>query len=94
MTHTKAVGSRREVMSGTAHHTAGGLLKKDLKKNPKTGEYVSKDKAKAGKKNPWIKAVAQAKKDLGIKKKGLPFDSYSLAKGTPLYRRAHEIYDK
>ena len=94
MTHTQAVGSRAQVMHGTALHTAGGLKKKDLKKNPKTGEIVSKDKAKSEKKNPWIVAVAAAKKKLELKKKGLPFDAYSLAKGTPLYKKAHEIYGK
>jgi DVNP family len=86
MTHTQTVGSRAQVMHGTAHHTSGGLTKKDLKKNPKTGEIVPKDKAKAAKKNPWIKAVAQAKKDLGV-------EGFALVKG-PLLRRAHEIYDK
>lgn len=85
-THTKAVGSRAQVMHGTAHHTTGGLVKKDLKKSRKTGEIVSKDKAKSEKKNPWIAAVSQAKKDLKIK-------GFALVQG-PLLRRAHEIYDK
>lgn len=86
MTHTQAVGSRAQVMHGTAHHTSGGLTKKDLKLNPKTGEYVSKVKSALGKKNPWIKAVKKAKKDVGA-------DKMSLVKGA-LLRRAHEIFDK
>lgn len=86
MTHTQAVGSRAQVVHGTAHHTAGGLVKKDLKKVRKTGEIVSKVKAKSEKKNPWIKAVTQAKKELGIK-------GFALVQG-PLLRRAHEIYGK
>lgn len=86
MTHTQAVGSRAQVMHGNAHHTAGGLLKKDLKKDRKSGEIVSKDKSKSEKKNPWIKAVAQAKKEMGIK-------GFALVQG-PLLRRAHEIYGK
>ena len=86
MTHTQAVGSRAQVVHGTAHHTAGGLVNKDLKKVRKTGEIVSKVKAKSEKKNPWIKAVTQAKKELGIK-------GFALVQG-PLLRRAHEIYGK
>jgi phage terminase small subunit len=73
-------------MHGVAHHTAGGLTKKDLKKSRKTGEIVSKDKSKSEKKNPWIEAVKKAKKELGIK-------GMALVQG-PLLRRAHEIYGK
>ncbi len=36
----KAVGTRAEVMHGTARHTSGGLTKKDLKYN-KHGRIVS-----------------------------------------------------
>lgn len=36
----KAVGSRAQVMHGTAHHTSGGLTKDKLKYN-KHGEIVS-----------------------------------------------------
>jgi hypothetical protein len=86
MTHTQAIGSRAQVMHGTAHHTTGGLVKKDLKKSRKTGEIVSKDKAKSEKKNPWIVAVAKAKKELKIK-------GFALVQG-PLLRKAHEIYGK
>jgi hypothetical protein len=59
------VGSRAQVMHGNATRTAGGLTKKDLKN--KDGEIVSKSKSKDAKTNPWIKAVAKAKKSLGIK---------------------------
>lgn len=48
-THKKTVGSRAEVMHGTAHHTSGGLQKKDLKYN-KQGRIVSKKKSALGKK--------------------------------------------
>jgi len=84
MSHTQAVGSRAQVMNGTAHHTAGGLVKKDLKRNPKTGEIVSKDKAKGAKANPWIKAVMKAKKELGIPKGEMAFPK----KGSELYKTA------
>lgn len=45
----KAVGSRAEVMHGTAHHTSGGLTRKDLKYN-KAGRIVSRKASEAGKK--------------------------------------------
>ena len=45
-----AVGSRAQVMNGTAHHTKGGLTKKDLKYN-KHGRIVSKKMSMKAKKN-------------------------------------------
>ena len=88
--HDQAIGSRAQVFNGTAHHTTGGLVKKDLKKNPKTGEIVSKAKASSEKKNPWIAAVAKAKKELKIKKGG-DFEDHKLTKGSPLYEKAKEL---
>jgi len=78
------IGSRAQVYHGNATHTAGGLTKKDLKM--KDGELVSKKKAKGAKSNPWIKAVAKAKKELGIK-------GFALVQGA-LLTRAREIYGK
>ena len=78
------IGSRAQVFHGNATQTAGGLTKKDLKM--KAGEIVSKKKAKDEKANPWIKAVAKAKKELGIK-------GFALVKG-PLLTKAREIYAK
>ena len=78
------IGSRAQVMHGNATRTAGGLTKKDLKK--KDGEIVSKAKSKDAKTNPWIKAVAKAKKELGIK-------GFALIQG-PLLAKAREIYSK
>ena len=43
----KAVGKRAQVMHGTAHHTSGGLEKKDLKYN-KHGKIVSRKKSAKG----------------------------------------------
>lgn len=40
-----AIGSRAQVMHGTAHHTSGGLTRKDLKYN-KWGKIVSAKKSK------------------------------------------------
>lgn len=79
------IGSRAQVYHGNADRTAGGLTKKDLKMDKK-GEIVSKSKSKGEKKNPWIKAVAKAKKELGIK-------GFALVQG-PLLTRAREIYSK
>jgi len=78
------IGSRAQVYHGNATQTAGGLKKKDLKM--KDGEIVSKAKSKDEKKNPWIKAVAKAKKALGIK-------GWALVQG-PLLAKAREIYSK
>ena len=80
------VGTRAQVYHGNATQTAGGLTKKDLKKDRKSGELVSKVKSKGEKKNPWIQAVAKAKKELGIK-------GFALVQG-PLLTRAREIYSK
>lgn len=85
---TKTVGSRAEVMHCVAHHTPGGLMKKDLKKDKSGERIVSKAQAKL---NPgakmWMKAVAKARKD--EKTKGFVL----LKKGEPLYERAREIYN-
>jgi hypothetical protein len=51
---TRAVGSRAEVMHGTAKHTSGGLTKKDLKYN-KYGRIVSVKKSSTAKKNKTLK---------------------------------------
>jgi co-chaperonin GroES (HSP10) len=85
--HDQTIGSRAQVMNGTAHHTTGGLVKKDLKKNPKTGEIVSRAKSAGEKKNPWIVAVGKAKKELKIKKGEMVL----VSKGTPLYEKAKEL---
>jgi hypothetical protein len=81
-----SIGSRAQVYHGNATETAGGLKKKDLKMVKKTGEIVSKAKSKGEKMNPWIKAVAKAKKELGIK-------GFALVQG-PLLAKAREIYSK
>lgn len=47
--HVPAVGSRAQVMHGTAHHTSGGLTKGDLKYN-KYGRIVSRKKSQKAKK--------------------------------------------
>jgi hypothetical protein len=44
----KMVGSRAQVMHGTAHHTSGGLTKGDLKYN-RSGRIVSRRKSSIAK---------------------------------------------
>jgi hypothetical protein len=65
------VGSRVQVVNGTAHHTSGGLTKKDLKYN-KYGRIVSARKSALAKKKGTLK---KWEKKTGIKwtiKKGKP----------------------
>ena len=50
----RAVGSRAQVMHGTAHHTKGGLTKKHLKYN-KYGKIVSARKSAAAKSKGTLK---------------------------------------
>lgn len=60
--HVKAIGSRAQVMHGTAHHTSGGLTKSDLKMN-KWGRIVSRKKsAKAKKEKRLEKAGYKTRK--------------------------------
>lgn len=56
------LGSRAQVMHGTAHHTSGGLTKGDLKYN-KHGRIVSRKKsAKAKKEKRLEKAGYKTRK--------------------------------
>jgi hypothetical protein len=68
--HMKAIGSRAQVMHGTAHHTSGGLTKSDLKMN-KWGRIVSRKKsAKAKKEKRLEKAGYKTRKGkFGVIKK-------------------------
>ena len=50
----RAVGSRAQVMHGTAHHTKGGLTKKNLKYN-KYGKIVSARKSASAKSKGTLK---------------------------------------
>jgi hypothetical protein len=61
--YSHMVGTRAEVMHNTAHHTSGGLTKKDLKYN-KHGRIVSRKASERGKKSlkHLIKAGYKAKK--------------------------------
>ena len=60
--HEVTVGSRAQVYHGTAHHTSGGLTKKNLMMN-KWGRIVSSKKHKTAKKEKRLeKAGFFAKK--------------------------------
>jgi len=65
----KKVGSRAQVMHNTAHHTTGGLTKRDLKYN-KWGRIVSKKRSTLAKKTRRLeKAGYKATKGkFGVKK--------------------------
>jgi hypothetical protein len=65
----RKVGSRAQVMHNTAHHTSGGLTKRDLKYN-KWGRIVSKKRSSLAKKTRRLeKAGYKATKGkFGVKK--------------------------
>lgn len=81
-----------QVMHGTLEKTPGGLTKKDIKTVVKNGvkHYVSKEKSKASKNTlgEWNKAVAQAKRNLGIGK----HEFVLLKKSGDLYKEAARLY--
>lgn len=86
--------SRRQdataVFNGKKSRTRGGLKRDDLIKRrvgPKSFRVVSKRKSLKGKSNPWIAAVSQARKQLGVK-------FALIKKGTKLYILAKQIYEK
>tara|TARA_A100001015_G_scaffold258170_1_gene301264 strand:- start:2094 stop:2294 length:201 start_codon:yes stop_codon:yes gene_type:complete len=58
----KTVGSRAQVMHGTAMKTSGGLTKKNLRKN-KHGRIVSVKASKSAKKNKNLGSFKAKKGD-------------------------------
>merc|ERR1711862_834892 len=88
-----AVGKFRKVLvfRGSKEKTIGGLTKSDLIKN-KYGKIVSKKASLRAKKNNFIKgwttAVQKARKALGLK------GFVAIKKGSPLYKKAKEIYEQ
>ena len=84
----KAVGSRAQVMHGTAHHTAGGLTKKDFVKSG--DRYVSKVKAEQESSNPWIAATQEAREKLDMQHKFVTINKGPA--GKKLYKAAKKIY--
>merc|ERR1719164_246938 len=75
---------------GPKTKTASGLEKKDMMRN-KAGKIVTKKSHAAGRRayaniKGWVTAVSKARKELKIK------GFKAVKKGTPLYKRAKEIY--
>merc|ERR1719182_854348 len=77
--------ARRHAFAGKLAVTKTGLKKSDLVKN-KSGRVVSKKASLRGKKSPWIAAVHKARAELKIK------GFSAIKKGTPLYKKAKELY--
>jgi len=82
-------GSRRQVLSGTAMKTRGGLSATSLKKN-KAGRIVSRKKSEQGKGRAWPKAVQAARKRLGLE--GFVPVGGSSAEGQKLLSLARRMY--
>merc|ERR550514_1238158 len=82
--------SKAVVFRGTKAKTYTGLTKSDLIKN-KRGKIVTKKQAANGKKayaniKAWTVAVQKARKALGVK------GFVAVKKGTPLYKKAKELF--
>merc|ERR1719516_775845 len=92
-------GAKARVFNGSEEKTTSGLKKSDLTRN-KNGKVVSKKssaraKKKAYQKNglaKWTKAVAQAKKSLGIK--GFQIIGGKTSKGQALLKKARSLFKK
>ena len=90
-TATTIAGQRRQVWEGKASRTKGGLTKKDLKENKKTGKIVSVRASAAAKSRAeplkkWNAAVKKAAKEIGCTPVVAP------EKGTKLYKLAKKMY--
>merc|ERR1711964_594691 len=88
----KGKRARFSVFRGSKGKTASGLKKTDLMKT-KTGKIVTKKSHAAGKKayahiKGWTTAVQKARKALGVK------GFQAVKKGSPLYKKAKELYGK
>merc|ERR1712038_718852 len=88
----KGKRAKSAVFKGSKEKTSTGLKKSDLQKS-KSGKIVSKKRSAAGKKayariKGWTVAVTAAKKALGLK------GFVAVKKGTPLYKKAKELYAK
>ncbi len=85
------VGTKAQVYKGTAERTSGGVTKSGIMRRKSadgTFRYVFKSKSKASKKcNPWISALADARKELEIEGFVLLKKS-GRSEGAKLYRLA------
>jgi hypothetical protein len=87
----KVIGSRAEVLHGTAHHTSGNLTKEDLFLDKTDGRIKSKAKSMQAKKSPhlkaWRNAMEEARESLPVNQRS----KFPLAKGK-LLERARENF--
>merc|ERR1712072_186263 len=81
--------ARRHLFSGKLSKTASGYTASDFKKN-QYGRIVSKSRSANAKKTlgAWTVAVQKARKALNVKGFAV------IKKGTPLYKKAKELYGK
>jgi len=87
----KRVGSRAEVLHGTAHHTGGGLKKGDLFLDKKDGRIKSKDATKAANSRLKREGTAHFTKVFKPKKGGF---SLQPKQGTKDYKKKLERFEK
>merc|ERR1719265_541186 len=84
--------AKAAVFRGSKAKTSSGHAKGDLMKS-KSGKIVTKKSSAAGKKayariKGWTAAVQKARKEMGVK------GFQVVKKGTPLYKKAKELYGK
>ena len=94
MAPTVNIGSRAQVMHGTAKKTSGGLLKKDLIYN-KNGAIVSKRKSVVAKKseNGLLKLWRKAVKEVSSSKQYQ--DKFVKAKrGSTFHKKVFAVYER
>ena len=77
--------ARRHLFAGKITQNKSGYTKADFVKN-KSGKVVSKKASLRAKKSPWIAACQKARAALKIKGFAV------IKKGTPLYKKAKELY--
>ena len=88
------IGSKRQVINGSAVQTSGGLQAKDLIKIKRRTDskgrdifsIVSKKKHNNGKTNKWALAVKEARKQLGLE------TFVALTKDSQLYKLTKKIH--
>lgn len=81
---SKKSKSRSTAYRFSVHVKKPKSSKRSLKKSSKSSKKSSK---KSMKKMSWVGCVAKARKELGVK------GFVAIKKGTPLYKRAKELYD-
>ena len=82
---SKKSKSRSTAYRFSVHVKKPKSSKKSLKKSTK--KSAKKSSSKSMKKMSWVGCVAKARKELGVK------GFVAIKKGTPLYKRAKELYE-